>query len=65
MDAVLFSKFATWGAILICISQSAVFSGMNLAVFSISRLKLEVEATSGSRDAKTVMGLREKIWITL
>ena len=55
----MFSKFATWGAILICISQSAVFSGMNLAVFSISRLKLEVEATSGSRDAKTVMGLRE------
>ena len=53
------SKFATWVAILICISQSAIFSGMNLAVFSISRLKLEVEAASGSRDAKRVMGLRE------
>lgn len=33
--------------ILVCISQSAVFPGMNLALFSISRLRLEVEADPG------------------
>lgn len=49
----------TWTGIAFCISQSAMFSGMNLAIFSISRLRLEVEAASGNRDAKKLLRLRE------
>lgn len=42
-----------------CISQSGVFSGLNLAYFSISRLRLEVESSTGSRMAQTVLDKRE------
>ena len=38
----------TWIGIIACLSQSAMFSGMNLAVFSLSRLRLEVEAADGN-----------------
>jgi metal transporter CNNM len=44
--------------ILFCISQSAIFSGLNLAVFGVSRLRLEVEAENGSQEALSVLGLR-------
>jgi CBS domain containing-hemolysin-like protein len=30
--------------IVICVSQSAIFSGLNLALFSVSRLRLENES---------------------
>ncbi len=49
----------TWAGIVFCISQSAMFSGMNLALFSISRLRLEVEASSGNKDANTLLKMRE------
>lgn len=49
----------TWIGILFCISQSAMFSGMNLALFSISRLRLEVEASLGNRDASKILDLRQ------
>ncbi len=48
-----------WFGILVCISQSAVLSGLNLAFFSVSRLRLEVEAEKGDPDARRVLGLRE------
>ncbi|MCP1662802.1 MAG: DUF21 domain-containing protein [Methanocalculus sp. MSAO_Arc1] len=48
-----------WIGILICISQSAIFSGLNLACFTISRLELTIEARRGNRDAKRVLALRE------
>ncbi|MFT7469325.1 MAG: metal transporter CNNM, partial [Candidatus Pseudothioglobus sp.] len=31
-----------WIGIIFCISQSAMFSGLNLAFFSLSRLQLEM-----------------------
>ena len=49
----------TWLGIVFCVSQSAVFSGMNLAMFSFSRLRLEVEVASGNRAAAKVLALRE------
>lgn len=49
----------TWLGIVFCLSQSAMFSGMNLALFSISRLRLEVEASSGNKDAEKLLRLRE------
>ena len=50
----------TWIGILLCVSQSAMFSGLNLAYFSISRLRLEVEAETGNAAAGKVLGMREE-----
>ena len=36
----------TWLGILLCLVHSAMFSGMNLAVFSISRLQFELRQDS-------------------
>ena len=48
-----------WFGIGFCLSQSAVFSGLNLALFSVSRLRLEVEVAAGNKAAKKVLTLRE------
>lgn len=47
-----------WIGILLCLSQSAMFSGLNLAIFSVSRLRLEVEATNKNKGATKVLALR-------
>ena len=49
----------TWIGIVFCISQSAMFSGSNLAFFSLSRLQLEVEAHHGSKGAERILELRK------
>lgn len=49
----------TWIGIVFCLSQSAIFSGLNLAYFSLSRLRLELEAGSGNQKARQVLVLRE------
>jgi len=50
----------TWIGIVLCLSQSALFSGLNLAVFSLGRLRLEAEAASGNYNARTVLTLRDR-----
>jgi metal transporter CNNM len=47
-----------WFCILFCVSQSAMFSGLNLAFFGLSRLQLEVEAQTNPK-AKKVLKMRE------
>jgi metal transporter CNNM len=47
-----------WIGIALCIAQSAMFSGLNLAVFSVSRLRLELEVAGGDHAAQKVLGLR-------
>src|ERR1700731_401952 len=54
-----------WIGIALCISQSAIFSGLNLAIFSISKLRLEVEAAGGNRDASGLLALRKDSNFTL
>jgi metal transporter CNNM len=54
-----------WAGIAFCITQSAVFSGLNLAIFSISKLRLEVEAAGGNRDALGLLALRQDSNFTL
>lgn len=49
----------TWVGIGLCLAHSACFSGLNLAVFGISRLRLEADAATGGRDAARVLRLRE------
>ncbi len=47
-----------WILIALCVSQSAMFSGLNLAFFSLSRLRLETEASHGNTAAKRILALR-------
>lgn len=49
----------TWIGIVFCVSQSAMFSGLNLAFFSITRLRLEIEVSTGNRSAHTVLQMRK------
>ena len=44
--------------IAVCITQSAVFFELNLAVFSLSKLRLEIEASKGDHRARRVLALR-------
>lgn len=49
-----------WLGIAFCVSQSAIFSGLNLAFFSLNRLELEVAANeNNSSAAKTVLSMRK------
>ncbi len=48
-----------WLGIVFCISQSAMFSGLNLAFFSLSRLQLEVDAGQGNQAAIKILKMRE------
>ena len=48
----------TWIGIAICLMHSAMFSGLNLAFFSLSRLRLESEAAAGNRRARSILALR-------
>ena len=54
-----------WFGILICISQSAMFSGLNLALLGTSRLRLEVEVAANNPAAKKIMALRRDFNLTL
>jgi len=51
-------SFLIWLGILFCISQSAMFSGLNLALLGISRLRLEVEAAAKNPAAVKILALR-------
>jgi metal transporter CNNM len=51
--------FWVWLGIAACITLSALFAGLNLAIFSLSQLRLQVEADSGNQDAARVLDLRK------
>ena len=48
-----------WFGIAFCVTQSAIFSGLNLAFFSLSRLQLDVEAKQGNGNASVILSMRE------
>jgi len=48
-----------WAGIVFCVSQSAMFSGLNLGLFSVTRLRLEIEADAGKKNAQKVLELRK------
>lgn len=60
-----YPDIAFWIGIALCIVQTAIFSGLNLAIFSVSRLRLEVEAASGNKDAAKLLALRADSNFTL
>lgn len=47
-----------WGGIIVCLVHSALFSGLNLGFFGISRMRLEIEAELNNEDAKRILELR-------
>ena len=47
-----------WVGIFVCLAHSAMFSGLNLAFFSLSRLRLEAEAGAGNAAAVKILTLR-------
>jgi metal transporter CNNM len=55
----------TWVGILACLSQSALLSGLNLAFFSIGRLRLEAAASAGDAAAQRVLSLRRNANLVL
>ena len=54
-----------WLGIAVCLTQSGMFSGLNLAVFSTSRLRLEAAAAAGDKSAERVLALRQDANFTL
>jgi len=48
-----------WIGIFLCLTQSAMFSGLNLAFFSLSRLRLEAESASGNKTATNILHMRQ------
>jgi hypothetical protein len=48
-----------WLGIIACLALSAVFSGLNLGIFSLSQLRLQLEADGGNKDAARVLELRK------
>jgi len=55
----------TWSAIALCLTQSAIFSGLNLAIFSLSKLELEIEAKKRNPKALRVLEFRKDSNFTL
>ena len=56
---------AEWIGITLCVIQSGIFAGLNLAIFSISRLRLEIGVADGDPDAEKVLALRRDSNLTL
>ena len=48
----------TWLGIGLCVAQSGIFSGLNLALFGISALRLEAQSAAGDEDAARLLELR-------
>lgn len=59
------SELFVWLGIVLCLIQAGIFSGLNLAVFSLSRLHLEAVAEGGDMGAKQVLALRQDANFTL
>lgn len=58
MEAIWTWTGWTWIGIVVCIVHSAIFSGCNLAFFSLGRLRLEAEVERGNELAERVLRLR-------
>jgi len=58
-ETVLPVNLLTWLGIVVCISQSAMLSGLNLAFFTVSKLELRIEVAQNNRHARRVLALRE------
>jgi hypothetical protein len=53
------SSIWIWLGIIACVVQSGLFAGLNLAVFSLSQIRLQIEVDGGNADATKVLELRQ------
>lgn len=53
------TEISIWLGIAFCVTQSAIFSGLNLAFFSLSKMRLKIEISHGNRAAEKVYAMRE------
>jgi len=53
------NEIITWILILFCLMQSAIFSGMTIGVFSLGRLRLEIEAEANNKEAIKILQIRK------
>lgn len=58
-------SWLTWLGMALCLSQSAMFSGLNLGILGPSRLRLQVTAKRGDRGAQQILELREDFHLLL
>lgn len=47
-----------WGGVALCLLHSGIFSGLNLALMGLGRLRLETEARGGNPAAASILALR-------
>lgn len=58
MDASV-TNALVWLGVVLCLSQSAMFSGLNLAFFSLSRMQLQIAVDAGDQRAIRVLKMRD------
>jgi metal transporter CNNM len=54
-----------WIGIVICLIHSAIFSGLNLGFFGLSRLRLVVQAETDNQDAQRILHVRKDAHLLL
>lgn len=52
------NEIVIWLLIILCLSQSAIFSGLTIGFFGLGRLKLEIEAEAGNKEAIKILHIR-------
>ena len=52
------NEIFTWILIILCLIQSAIFAGLTIGIFGLERLKLEIEAEAGNKEAIKVLQVR-------
>lgn len=52
------NEIIIWILIILCLIQSAIFSGMTIGLFSLGRLRLEIEAEADSKEAIKILQIR-------
>ncbi|AKB28795.1 Ancient conserved domain protein 4 [Methanosarcina siciliae T4/M] len=52
------NEIITWILIALCLTQSAIFSGLTIGIFGLGRLRLEIESEANNKDAIKILQLR-------
>lgn len=48
-----------WIGVVLCLSESAMLSGLNLVFFTINKLEVQMEEAKGNKHSRRVLGLRK------
>ena len=52
------NEIITWILIALCLTQSAIFSGLTIGLFGLGRLRLEIEAEADNKNAIKILQVR-------